>query len=129
MLLRAAALGALVFGLFSSGCDAGKSSLGTGPKGDPTDEGSNDDSGAGDDVLDLTPVERHGRLKVVGTQLQNEAGEAVQLKGVSSMWLNWEPDGYAEDPTALRWMRNNWKLTVVRAAMGVEADGAYTSYP
>jgi aryl-phospho-beta-D-glucosidase BglC (GH1 family) len=130
MLLRAAALGALVFGLFSSGCDAGKSTLAsTGPKGDPSDEGSNDDLGAGDDVLEQTPVERHGHLKVVGTKLQNEAGEVVQLKGVSSMWLNWEPDGYAEDATALRWMRNNWKLTVVRAAMGVEEQAAYTTNP
>lgn len=131
MFARAAALGTLVFGLFSSGCDAGKSTLvpSNDPQRDPTDEGSNEDLGAGDDVLDQTPVERHGHLKVVGTQLQNESGEAVQLKGVSSMWLNWEGDGYAEDPTALRWMRNNWNLTVIRAAMGVEEDQAYTTYP
>jgi endoglucanase len=66
---------------------------------------------------------------VVGSELQDEAGDAVQLKGVSSMWLNWEAEGYAEDPTALRWMRNNWKLSVIRAAMGVEPEGAYLSDP
>ena len=64
-----------------------------------------------------------------GTQLVDENGEAIQLKGVSSMWLNWEEDGYAEDPVALRWMRNNWNLSVIRAAMGVDPGGAYLDDP
>ncbi len=80
--------------------------------------------GAGD-----TPVSRHGRLRVVGTRLVDEAGTAVQLRGVSSMWLNWEDDGFAESLDALRWMRDEWKLTVIRAAMGVEPSGAYLSNP
>lgn len=123
MIARGTALAALLFGLFSSGCDAGRSTLvpPTPPGGDPTNEGSNDDVGA-EDGLGPTPVELNGHLKVVGPQLQNEAGEPVQLKGVSSMWLNWENDGYAEDATALRWMRNNWNLSVIRAAMGVDTE-------
>lgn len=127
MLPRTLAALALIFGIFSSGCD---SSARTEPvkKGDPYDVGSNDDVGAEDSDAE-TVVQMNGRLKVVGTELQNEAGEAVQLKGVSSMWLNWEDDGYAEDATALRWMRNNWKLSVVRAAMGVEPDNAYLALP
>jgi aryl-phospho-beta-D-glucosidase BglC (GH1 family) len=131
MFARSAALAAVLFGLFSSGCDAGHSTL-SGPQpehGDPSEEGSDEDLGAEDGVLDATPVELNGHLKVVGTQLQNEAGDPIQLKGVSSMWLNWEDDGYAEDPTALRWMRNNWKLTVIRAAMGVEPDNAFLAFP
>lgn len=128
MLRRLAVLTALGFGLFSSGCDAGKSSPAPEPPGDASSEGSDEDLGA-DDGLAATPVELNGHLKVVGTELQNEAGDAVQLKGVSSMWLNWESEGYAEDPTALRWMRNNWKLSVIRAAMGVEPDGAYLTNP
>jgi endoglucanase len=130
MLSRACGLAALVFGLFSSGCDAGQSSLKAdlGPKEDPEAVGSDDDVGA-EDGLEPTPIELHGHLKVVGTELQDESGDAVQLKGVSSMWLNWEDDGYAEDPTALRWMRNNWKLSVIRAAMGVEPDNAYLAFP
>src|SRR4051812_1963739 len=130
MLARAAASGLLVFGIFSSGCDAGHTTLGDDPggTGDPMAEGNNDDIGA-DDGLVPAPVDVNGHLKVVGTQLENEAGEPVQLKGVSSMWLNWESQPYAEDPTALRWMRNNWKLSVIRAAMGVEPDGAYLTNP
>src|SRR5262245_46993046 len=119
----------VLFALFSSGCDAGHSTLsGAVQQGDPNDVGSDEDVGA-DDGLFTTPVELHGHLKVADGQLKDESGEAVQLKGVSSMWLNWEQDGYAESAKALRWMRNNWKLSVIRAAMGVEPDGAYLSDP
>jgi endoglucanase len=45
------------------------------------------------------------------------------------MWLNWESTGYAENLSALTWMRDNWNLTVIRAAMGVEPAGAYLSDP
>ena len=105
-------------------CDPGS---GPDDKVDPGDEGSDEDLGAGD--LGPTPVEIHGQLRVNGVHVEDASGERVQLKGVSSMWLNWENDGYAEDPTALRWMRNNWDLTLIRASMGVEPDGAYLSDP
>ncbi len=126
MSCRTAAALVLGFGLFSSACDAGTSTL-TAKPGNAEAEGSDEDLGAEDGGP--TPVELHGHLKVVGTQLQNEHGEQIQLKGVSSMWLNWESEGYAESPTALRWMRNNWNLNVIRAAMGVEPPGAYLSDP
>lgn len=130
MLPRATATAALLFGLFSSGCDAGRSTLVKSDivAGDPTDVGSNEDVGA-EDGLAPTPVELNGHLHVSKGQLRNEDGDAIQLKGVSSMWLNWEDDGYAENPVALRWMRNNWKLSVIRAAMGVEPEGAYLTNP
>lgn len=128
MRARAAWLTLALFALFSSGCDAGHSTLNATQLGDPTNEGSDDDVGADDDQ-GPPPVEVHGHLKVADGQLKDESDAAVQLKGVSSMWLNWEQDGYAESATALRWMRNNWKLSVIRAAMGVEPEGAYLSDP
>lgn len=69
-----------------------------------------------------SPVALHGKLKVVGTQLQDEAGAPIQLKGVSSMWLNWEKIPYAESKPALMYMRDHWKLSVIRAAMGVNSQ-------
>jgi aryl-phospho-beta-D-glucosidase BglC (GH1 family) len=75
-----------------------------------------------------TPVGRHGQLRVQGTDLVDASGAAVQLKGISSMWLNWE-DRYSTSKAGLQWMRDNWDLTVFRAAMGVEPDGAYLSNP
>lgn len=127
MVARRLAALSLVFGIFSSACDAGTTSLPT-PKGDPLDQGADTDISA-DENPGPTVVESNGHLKVVGSELQNERGEAIQLKGASSMWLNWEGDGYAESLKALRWMRNNWNLKVVRAAMGVEPDNAYLALP
>ncbi|RYZ10230.1 MAG: glycoside hydrolase family 5 protein [Myxococcales bacterium] len=127
MVGRPLSLLALVFGIFSSACDAGTTSLPP-EKGDPTDQGMDTDISADED-LGPTVVEQNGHLHVAEGQLRNEAGEAVQLKGASSMWLNWEEDGYAESLTALRWMRNNWNLKVIRAAMGVEPDNAFLAFP
>lgn len=74
-----------------------------------------------------TPVQIHGNLSVSGTKLVDQQGNPVRLKGVSSQWLNYESDGYATNLSALIWMRDNWKLSVIRAAMGVDPDqeGAY----
>jgi hypothetical protein len=127
-------LGAALLGGALSGCDIGQSSSQPEPDAgaepvvvDPNDVGSDDDQGAGD--LGPSPVELHGQLRVRDGVLEDQHGERVQLKGVSSMWLNWEEDGFAENVTALRWMRNNWRLNVVRASMGIEPGGAYLSDP
>ncbi len=75
-----------------------------------------------------SPVAEHGQLSVVGTNLVDSSGAAVQLKGVSSMWLNWEEDGYAEDLDGLIYMRDNWNLSLIRVAMGVEATDSSPTY-
>ena len=76
-----------------------------------------------------TPVARHGQLRVCGSGMCDSTGARVQLRGISSMWLNWETQPYAENLQALTWMRDNWNLQVTRAAMGVEPEGAYLSNP
>jgi endoglucanase len=75
-----------------------------------------------------TPVERHGQLSVSGTNLVDGGGQPVKLEGMSSMWLNWEPTGYALNGQGLAWMRDNWNLRVFRIAMGVysESDSVNT---
>jgi len=124
---------AFVLGISAAllGCDAGRSSVVEEPEViepvDPEDVGSDDDLGDGD--LGPTPVEVHGQLHVAEGQLRDAEGQPVQLRGVSSMWLNWEDDGYAEDAAALRWLRNNWGLTVIRASMGIDPEGAYLEDP
>jgi endoglucanase len=66
---------------------------------------------------DGSPVALHGQLQVVGTQLLDYADAPVQLKGVSSMSLGWEAAPFAESKQALTYMRDNWKLSAIRAAM------------
>lgn len=72
-----------------------------------------------------TPVAVHGQLQVVGNTLVDAAGYPIQLKGISSMWLAWENQPFAESKSALEFMRDNWKLSVIRAAMGTENSGGY----
>jgi endoglucanase len=72
-----------------------------------------------------TIVAQHGQLRVEGRRLVGSGGEPVQLKGMSSMWLNWDNAGFAQDKEGLRWMRDNWGLTVFRAAMGITEAGSY----
>ncbi len=90
-------------------------------RGGSTPDGAAPDGSAGG----LNPVAVHGQLKVVGTQLQDEHGNPVQLKGVSSQWLNYETKTFPESKAAIQWARDNWKLSVIRAAMGVDASGGY----
>lgn len=75
-----------------------------------------------------TPVGQHGQLRVEGNRLLDASGAPVQLKGISTMWLNWE-DKYSTSKAGLQWMRDNWNIKIFRAAMGVEPEGAYLSNP
>jgi endoglucanase len=75
-----------------------------------------------------SPVALHGQLSVQNGNLVDQAGAPVQLKGVSTMWLNWE-SSYASSKDGLRWLRDNWGLSVIRAAMGIEPTGAYLTNP
>lgn len=113
----------LALGSFATAaCDASSTS-----RGDDSGVKSTDDTWVR--PAGPTPVEAHGQLSVQGTDLVDQNGAQVQLKGVSSMWLNWETDGYAQNADALVWMRDHWGLSVIRAAMGVEPTGAYLTDP
>jgi len=101
-----------------------------------------------------SPVALHGQLRVVSApgvdaptdaidgggamdggatggvaQLVDQNGAPVQLKGVSSDWLNWESRPYAESSAGLQFMRDHWKLSVIRASMGIEQSGGYLGSP
>jgi len=109
----------------------GTASGGSGPgSGGATGSGGSGGAAVTDGAADgpvtaLNPVATHGQLKVVGTQLQDQAGNPVQLKGVSSQWLNYESKTFPESKPALQYARDHWKLSVIRAAMGVDAMGGY----
>lgn len=104
----------------SSGGADGSDSCEPGALGGQGGEGGSAPSGQ-------TVVARHGHLRVEGTQLVGESGEAVQLRGVSSMWLNWENEGYALNLNGVEFMRDNWGAQIIRAAMGVDVDGGYAT--
>jgi aryl-phospho-beta-D-glucosidase BglC (GH1 family) len=68
-----------------------------------------------------TPVALHGQLKVVGTQLMDQKGAPVQLKGMSSHGLQWF--GGFMNYDSIKWLRDDWKASLVRAAMYTESGG------
>jgi len=73
-----------------------------------------------------TAVERHGQLRVVGNRIVGQNGEAVVLRGMSLFWSQWEPAFYNED--AIGWLRDDWNVNVVRAAIAVH-HGGYMAHP
>ncbi len=74
------------------------------------------------------PVKEHGQLSVKGTQLVDKSGEHVMLRGMSFGWHNFWPRFYNKE--AVQWLRDDWNVNIVRAAMGVDADDkCYNSSP
>ena len=66
---------------------------------------------------DWRPADVHGALSVKGRFLCNEQGDTITLRGVSFGWHNLWPRFYNQ--AALKWLKNDWKASVFRAAMGV----------
>lgn len=73
------------------------------------------------------PVKKHGNLSVKGTQLVNQNGEPLVLRGVSYGWHNWWPRFY--NASTVKWFQDDWGATVVRAAMGIDPDRGYLRMP
>jgi endoglucanase len=74
-----------------------------------------------------TFVGKHGFLSVKGTELVDKNGEPIVLRGVSFGWHNWWSRFYNAQTFAT--LKKDWKANVVRAAIGVEPDGALLSNP
>ncbi|MBN2754876.1 MAG: cellulase family glycosylhydrolase [Candidatus Goldbacteria bacterium] len=77
-------------------------------------------------ALYATPVSENGELKLVGNQLSNSCGNPVQLKGISSMGLQWYGVGQCLDTNTMDYMVNTIGIDVFRAAMYVDEGGYLT---
>jgi endoglucanase len=84
-------------------------------KGEPASEADNPVLGK-----ENTFVYEHGRLSVSGTQMVDQKGNPVILRGVSLGWHNWWPRFYNAE--TVNTLVQDWRCTLVRAAMGVDAD-------
>lgn len=73
-----------------------------------------------------TPVETHGWLSVKGNQVVDEQGKAANLRGMSFFWSQWI--GKYWNAQVVDWLVDDWKVSVVRAAMAVE-EGGYLTTP
>ncbi len=72
-----------------------------------------------------SPVAINGKLKVSGTQLVNECGNAVQLRGMSTHGPQWF--GQCYNKSAISTLVKDWGISVFRWAMYVEENGYITN--
>lgn len=70
-------------------------------------------------------VAQHGRLQVQGNKIVDESGSAVSFAGMSLFWSQWMGQFYTKETVA--WLHTDWKVPIVRAAMGIEAGGYLTN--
>lgn len=68
-----------------------------------------------------TPLAANGRLKLVGKQLSNEAGNPIQLRGISSHGLQWFDQCYTQG--SVQALATQWGADLFRAAMYVDEGG------
>ncbi|RJP62454.1 MAG: glycoside hydrolase family 5 protein [Ignavibacteriales bacterium] len=73
-----------------------------------------------------TVVELFGQLQVNGKNIVDKNGNIVALRGMSLFWSQWGSNYYNKE--TIKWLRDDWKCTVIRAAMGVE-NGGYLDNP
>ncbi len=69
-------------------------------------------------LITAQPVKEHGALSVNGKFLVDSSGNPVVLRGMSFGWHNFWPRFYTEG--AVSWLKKDWGINVVRAALGVE---------
>jgi endoglucanase len=98
--------------------------------GDPRVDGGDQGIDGGNPGIDAGSRSLDASSSAPLSQLVDQQGTPVHLKGVSSQWLQWEFRPYAESTGGLKYMRDNWKVSVIRAAMGVDASvGGYMVSP
>jgi endoglucanase len=76
----------------------------------------------------LTPVALNGALKVQDGKLLNAQGLEPQLRGISFSWTLWQGQKYY-NPGVVNWLANDFKVSIIRASMGVEPNGGYLQQP
>jgi len=72
-------------------------------------------------------VDKHGFLSVQGVVLTDQYNQALMLRGVSLGWHNWWSEFYNKETVS--WLKADWNSNMIRAAIGVDPEGAYIDDP
>jgi endoglucanase len=77
-----------------------------------------------------TPVERYGALSVKNGKIVGENESVLSVAGVSFFWSNdgWGAEKYY-NKKAVEHLVDEWEVSIVRAALGVEYNGGYLEQP
>lgn len=73
-----------------------------------------------------SPFDINGRLKLVGTNIVNEKGAAIQLRGMSTHGLQYRGNCYNEQ--SLNLLMHDWGVDVLRISMYIQ-EGGYEKEP
>ena len=85
-----------------------------------SENGITNQGGGGTTVVDYLGV-----IRAKGSAIVDKSGDTVALHGMSLFWSQWGGSFYNEN--CIRWLRDDWKCTVIRAACGVESGGYLTN--
>ena len=72
-------------------------------------------------------VDQHGLLTTKGNQIVDSSGQAFSIAGNSLFWSNWAGEFCNAD--VVKWLKNDWKSSLVRIAVGIEPSGGYLTNP
>jgi len=75
-----------------------------------------------------TPVALNGALQAQNGLIVNKNGVPPQLRGISFSWSLWGGRKYY-NPAVVDWLVSDFKVSIIRAAMGVEPDHGYLQEP
>lgn len=77
--------------------------------------------------ISQTYTEHHGVLRVSGNKIVNQHNTPISFAGPSLFWNNWSSEFY--NSNLVHSVATDWNAPIIRASMGVEADGGYITNP
>lgn len=80
----------------------------------------------GTQTVNGSPVSQNGRLRLCGTKICNEAGHAIQLRGMSNGAFQWFDD--CTTPESLDALAYEWGADIFRISVYIQ-EGGYESNP
>lgn len=72
-------------------------------------------------------VDYFGNLQVNGNKIVDQRGDPVALHGMSLFWSQWIGKYYNYE--CIKWLRDDWNCSVIRAALGVDEQDGYLTKP
>nr|WP_294944727.1 glycoside hydrolase family 5 protein [uncultured Mucilaginibacter sp.] len=75
-----------------------------------------------------SPVAVNGALSVKGGKIVNKDGVPPQLRGISLSWSLWAGKKYY-NPAVVDWLVKDFKVSLIRSAMGVQPNHGYLQEP
>ena len=67
-----------------------------------------------------TPVQKYGQLQIKNGKVADKNGNPVVLRGMSMFWSGYPEGSPFYNANTVQWLRDDWCVDVVRAAMSVE---------